>query len=116
MTRLASRRQRSRAPIASGSAKAAARSPVDIAERDDPRQDHGFAVEGFEERVAQQPSGAPRRQIKRCCRKDERIGGRRDVEPAVHHRHDEGAQEWGRRRNGEDARGHQVSLRAAALA
>ena len=46
---------------------------VDIADRDDARQDRGVALWRVEKRIAHQPAGAARRQIKRRRRKRERI-------------------------------------------
>ncbi len=52
---------------------------VEVAERDDARQDGGVAPEHIEEDVARQPAGAPRRQIERGARERQRIAAGREA-------------------------------------
>ena len=79
---------------------------VDVADRDDARQDRGVGAGGVEEEVARQPAGAPCRQVDRGGGERERIAGIGKAldQGAVAQRADQRRHEWRRGWNGEDAR------------
>ena len=76
---------------------------VDIADRDDPRQDRRVLVGRLEEEVAREPAGAPRRQVERGVRQRERRVRRRKArhEGSIDQRVDERRHERHRGRDGE---------------
>ena len=76
---------------------------VDIADRDDARQDRGVALEQVKEAVAHQPARAPGRQIERRVRESERFMARRKAldQPARRQRVEQRRHERHRCRNGE---------------
>ena len=78
---------------------------VDIADRDDARQDRGVALKHLEKDFARQPAGAPGRQIERRRRERERIAARLEAEaqPVLHQRLDQRRQERRGGRNAENA-------------
>ncbi len=78
---------------------------VDVAERDDARQDRGVTLEQIEKAVAHQPAGAPGRQIERRVRERERIagGGEAFDQPAGRQRAEQRRHERHRCRDGEDS-------------
>ena len=80
---------------------------VDVADRDDARQDRGVGAGHVEEDVARQPAGAPRRQIERGGGERQRIAGVGKAldQGAVAQRRDQRRHERRRSRNGEDAGG-----------
>ena len=80
---------------------------VDVAERDDARQDRGVRLQLVEKDFARQPPGAPGRQIERRSREIQRVAARLESidQPAVDQRGDDGAQERHGDGNAENAHG-----------
>ena len=81
---------------------------VDIAERDDARQDRRIGLQHIEKDLARQPPRAPGRQIERRLRQPLRLRARLESvdQPAVDQRGDDGAQQRHGDGNAEDAHGH----------
>ena len=80
---------------------------VDVAERDDARQDRGIGVQFVEKHFTRQPHRAPGRQIERCVGEPRWIAAGLEAldQPAVDQRGDHGAQERDGDGNSEDAHG-----------
>ena len=79
---------------------------VDVADRDNARQDRAVAAKPIEKRVAHQPAGAARRQIKRRQGKRQRIIGEMKAETSVVEGVDQRRQKRDRRWDVENARSH----------
>ncbi len=90
---------------------------VDVAERDDARQDHRIRLQLVKEQLARQPHRAPRRQIERGVGETRRIaaGFKSFDQPAVDQRGDDAAQERHGDGNTENAHGLPDSRSAANI-
>ena len=81
---------------------------VDIAERDDTRQDRRIMAEHFQKYLPRQPPGPPGRQIERRLRQVQRVvAGLEPIDqPAIDQSGDDGAQQRHGDGNAENAHGH----------